>query len=454
MIILKKDLVDLQVSHLDTVGHVYMYKGRIIRIIEKTARKYVNELMTCGLVDKLVKEGILVDSWISDDTDEEGRMILEHKRITPCTYLFQWSFEMMKDAAKLVLRLNSILWEYGYELKDCHQYNILFDGSRPVYVDFGSIIKRNKKMGVWTAREEFFRCYYYPLVLWSKGYTNIVEALMNSSLNNLCIKEMRGILWHLPLKIVSVPFLQKIFLKSPILEMRELLQKILLKSPILEMRELFCKVNRLKYHDDSAWGEYQSALWTTEWESARFNYEIDWINKTPDIDTMIEVGANQGYFSYLVATRTKIKKIIATDYDKNAVDVMYRKIKEESNDKITPVVLDFMWTPLERLKEFRSDLVVANALTHHLLLTQGMKMSAITERLAQLTEKYVIVEFMEYGITQRKRDLPKWYTLDWFLAELQKEFSIVLVKKTEKRRIMIIGKKVEENDFIESKVRA
>ncbi len=437
MIIKKKDLVDLQVSHLDTVGHVYMYKGRIIRIIEKTARKYVNELMTCGLIDKLIKEGILVDSWISDDTDEEGRMILEHRRITPCTYPFQWSFEMMKDAAKLVLRLNSILWEHGYELKDCHQYNILFDGPRPVYIDFGSIMKRDKKRGGWTAREEFFRCYYYPIKLWSKGYINIVEALMNSSFNNLCIKEMRRMLWHLPLKTVSVP----------------LLQKILVKSPTLEMRELFFKVNGLKYRDDSVWGEYQSALWKKEWESARFNYEIDWINKTLDINTMIEVGANQGYFSYLVATRTKIKKIIATDYDKNAVDIMYCRIKEESNDKITPAVLDFMWTPLERLKEYRSDLVVANALTHHLLLTQGMKMSAITERLAQLTEKYVIVEFMEYGVTQKKRDLPKWYTLDWFLAELQERFSITLVKKTEKRRIMIIGKKVEENDFIEGKVR-
>lgn len=438
MIILKKDLIDLQVSQLDTIGHVYMYKGRIIRIINKTARKYVDELMKCGLIDKLIKEGILVDSWISDDTDEEGRMVLEHKRIAPRTYLFQWSFEMMKDAAKLVLRLNSILWEYGYELKDCHQYNILFDGTRPIYVDFGSIVKRNKKRSGWTAREEFFKCYYYPIKLWSKGYTNIVEALMNSSLNNLCIKEMRRILWHLPLKIAEVPFLQKI---TPI------------KSPVLEMRELFFKVNRLKYHDDSVWGEYQSTLWKKEWESARFNYEIDWINATSDIDTMIEVGANQGYFSYLVATRTEIKKIIATDYDKNAVDIMYRRIKEESNDKITPIVLDFMWTPLERLKEYRSDLVVANALTHHLLLTQGMKISAIAERLAELTEKYVIVEFMEYGITQKKRDLPKWYTLDWFLAELQKRFSIVLVKKTEKRRIMIIGKKIEENDFIEVKVR-
>lgn len=424
MMILKKDLIDLQVSHLDTIGHVYMYEGRIIRIIERSARKHVEQLMKCGLIEKLIKEGILVESWISNDTDEEGRLVLEHKRIVPCTYLFQWSFEMMKEAAKLILKMNMLCWEYGYELKDCHQYNILFDGTRPVFVDFGSIVKRNDKG--WISREEFFKCYYYPIKLWSKGYVNIVEAMMKSSLDNLCIGEMRGILWHLPLWTVSMPFLQKI---NP------------LKNPILEMRELFLKLNKLKHHDKSVWGDYQNALWKKEWESARFNFEVDWINRTPDIETMVEIGANQGYFSYLVATRTKIKKIIATDYDRNAVDIMYRRIREEFCDKITPLVLDFMWTPLERLKEYRSDLVVANALTHHLLLIQGMKMSAITERLAELTEKYVIVEFMEYGVTQKKRDLPEWYTLDNFLTELQERFEIVLVKKTERRRTMVIGRK-------------
>lgn len=430
MIILKDELIDFQVSHLDTVGHVYMYKGRIIRIINQFARRHVERLMKSGLIDKLIKEGLLVDTWVSDDVDEEGRMILEHKRITPSTILSQWSFEMLKDAARLVLKLNMICMEYGYELKDCHQYNILFDGVRPVYIDFGSIVKQNQKdnRAGWIAREEFFQCYYYPIKLWSKGYTHTVEALMQSSSNNLNIKEMRAILRHIPLSIADVPALQWVSLQR--------------KSPISDMQELLCRVDRLECHGDTMWGEYQSSLWKTEWESPRFNYEVAWMNEMPDIETMVEVGANQGYFSYLVATRTKIKRIIATDYDKKAVDIMYRKIragKDENCQKITPVVLDFMWTPLERLKEYRSDLVVANALTHHLLLTQGMKMSAITERLAELTEKYVIVEFMEYGVNQRKRDLPKWYTLDNFLEGLRKSFSIVHVHKTERNRIMIVG---------------
>lgn len=430
MVICKDELIQLQDGSVDNIGCVYMYKGRIIRIINEFSRKHVVQLMKSGLIEKLTQEGLLVDSWISNDVDEDGRMVLEHRRIIPRAYLPQWSFEMMRDVAKSVLKLNMICWEYGYELKDCHQFNILFDGIKPVYVDFGSIVKKNdgnRKTG-WIAREQFLKHYYYPLKLWSRGYTNTVEALMKSTLN-LDIKEMRGILYHIPYNIVDL-FSKYSSDKN--------------KTPILDMQELAFKVDRIKCHNNTSWGEYQSCLWEKNVKEPRFDYEIEWINGMSDIETMIEVGANQGYFSYLVATRTKVERIIATDYDKKAVDIMYQKIKREGGlaNRITPLVLDFVWMPFFRLKEYRSDLVVANALTHHLLLTQGMKMSEIAARLAELTKKYVIVEFMEYGVHQRKSDLPKWYKLDNFLMELQKKFTIIQVHKIERKRTMIIGIKL------------
>lgn len=105
--------------------------------------------------------------------------------------------------------------------------------------------------------------------------------------------------------------------------------------------------------------------------------------------------------------------------------------------------MDFVWMPLESLKKYRSDLVVANALTHHLLLGQGMKLHVLVDQLAELTEKYLIVEFMEYGLNQRKEDLPKWYTLDNFLEGVSQRFSVLQVKNTAKGRTMVIGVKKE-----------
>ncbi len=428
MTILKEELTDFQKVQLDPIGQVYMYKDGIIRVINQTYKKYVERLMKSGLIDKLMEEKLLVDTFISSDVDEEGRMILEHKRIIPCTSASQWSFEMMKDVAKAVLRMNVICWEYGYELKDCHQANILFDGTHPVYVDLGSIVKRcnSNSEKNWIAKKEFFSSYYYPMKLWSTGYEDMAGAIMGSG-GRFNINEMRRMLFHIPTCVDDL-----LSLKHEC--------SILHKNPVKEMQYLYSKMDRLSAKKDTTWGEYQNDYW--EKGCARFDEEIEWINKTSEIESMTELGANQGYFSYLVATKTKVKRIYATDYDKKAVDIMYQKLKEKDVDcKITPFVMDFVWTPIQQLRGYRSDLVVANAMTHHLLLTQGLKMSVLTEQLAELTDKYVIVEFMEYGVNQRKADLPKWYTLENFLKGLSERFSVVHVSKTSKRRIMVIGVK-------------
>ena len=418
-LISKEELHDLQIVHLDAVGDTYEYKGKIIRIVRKSARRHVKSLMDSGLIKRLIQEGLLVETHISDYVYEEDRMVLEHQKIIPPQSCSQWTFSMMRDAAKLVLRINIICMEYGYELKDCHQANVLFNGVRPVYVDFGSIVK--KRGGGWVARREFLKWYYYPLKLWSRGYEVVV--------GKLDIKEMISIYYHIPLAAVGV-----IDALSPLGGE---------KSAVDEMKGFISILDKLKYQSNTTWGDYQNSYWKKGNGNSRFNHEIDWINQNQDIESMIEVGANQGNFSYLAATETKLQRIVATDYDKKAVDIMYQRLKDETDiqNKITPLLLDFIWMPLEQLAHYCSDLVVANALTHHLILTQGMSMKAVTERLAVLTNKYVIVEFMEKGVKRSKAGLPKWYTLDSFLDSLRVEFSIIDVCKID-ARVMIIGKKI------------
>lgn len=47
---------------------------------------------------------------------------------------------MLKDAALLHIDLFIRLGRHGLVFKDWHPYNILFKGTNPVFVDFGSII--------------------------------------------------------------------------------------------------------------------------------------------------------------------------------------------------------------------------------------------------------------------------------------------------------------------------
>ena len=81
-------------------------------------------------------------------------------------YPREWTFSMLKDAALLVLELNEVTAQFGYQTKDCHGYNVLFQDGKPVYVDFGSIAPVTYRGHVLLAYDEFLRCYYYPLQIW------------------------------------------------------------------------------------------------------------------------------------------------------------------------------------------------------------------------------------------------------------------------------------------------
>ncbi|MGN0364338.1 MAG: hypothetical protein ACI4E5_00170 [Suilimivivens sp.] len=411
-------LIDFQMVHLDRVGNIYEYQGKIIRIINDKFKQQTRKLLEKdGLVEKLVKNNLFIDTKISELSCPNGNIVLEHRKIGVKQHYSQWTFEMMKDAALLVLKINEVCSQYGYELKDCHQGNIMFDGTTPIWVDFGSIVKRQEKEQ-WVAKKEFIKYYYLPLVLWSKGYDGIVNSLYRAS-ENLNLEELLSINYHIPLKVV-----------------RKSLN--MLDSKWFSFQYIIETIRNLDTKKQSYWGKYQDSYWNRS--NKRFDYEVNWIKShNKDIETMVEIGANQGFFSYLVAEQTAIKQIISTDYDSEAVNVMYKKIKAEEIKKITPLVLDFVWTSCEQLKNYQSDLLVANALTHHLLLTQGLTMKAMLDKFSALTNKYVIVEFMPRGVNDSH--LPNWYTKKWFLESFNERFELIEIKNISRGRIMIIGLK-------------
>lgn len=415
----KKEIIDFQEVHKDEIGNIYRYKGLIIRIIRKDARRYVQRLLDSGLIDELINKKMLVETSVSEYTDENDSLILEHKTIFPVSVVSQWSFSMFRDAALLVLEMNRTCMRYGYELKDCHPYNVLFDNTTPVYVDFGSIVKQRSK-GKWIARKEFLSRYYYPLKLWKRGYVSTVSGLLKSwTSQNL--REMRKLCYGKKGKFLN-----------------GVADRIQMDAD-LEMRELINILRKYCFTEKTRWGAYQNAYW--EKSNKRFEYEIEWIGRHPEIQSIVEVGANQGNLSYAITEQTGIRKVIATDYDKQAVDIMYGRLKKMKNHNITPLLLDFVNDPFDMLEACRCDLVIANALTHHLILTQGLSLAALTSRLEALTNRYVIVEFMPLGTKISKTGTPKWYTLEWFLEGLSQCFEVIAHQKMEKNRIIIIGEK-------------
>ena len=140
-------------------------------------------------------------------------------------------------------------------------------------------------------------------------------------------------------------------------------------------------------------------------------------------------------------------KVIATDYDKNALYRIF--INNENRKDVLPLVYDFVRpnnrsNTLKIAERINGDIVMALAVTHHLLLTQDVSLAHIFKVLKSLTSKYVIVEFMPLGLYFGDMDnipaIPDYYTLEWFRNAFSEAFEHILDEEVDVNRHLLIGK--------------
>ena len=99
-------------------------------------------------------------------------------------------------------------------------------------------------------------------------------------------------------------------------------------------------------------------------------------------------------------------RVLAVDGDHDAVEMLYRRVREKRL-AVTPAVVDLgNPTPamgfLNRERESflsraRSDCVFALALVHHLMVTGNLPVAGVRELLATLTRRFAVVEFVPAG---------------------------------------------------------
>jgi hypothetical protein len=91
--------------------------------------------------------------------------VFEHERLPFVSYPSEWSPLMLCDAALLTLEMQKLALGAGLILKDAAPTNIVFRGSRPVFVDFLSFVERERGEYLWRARHQFDACFLLPLLL-------------------------------------------------------------------------------------------------------------------------------------------------------------------------------------------------------------------------------------------------------------------------------------------------
>ena len=162
----------------------------------------------------------------------------------------------------------------------------------------------------------------------------------------------------------------------------------------------------------------------------------------------MELAANQGMLSAMIAENPDVEKIVAIDYDELAVDIMYkllsqRRLSDNCVRKIFPAVADFTKMATDTLPERAcGDAVIALAMTHHLLLSQRMRAENMFEIFSRFTKRFIFVEFMPLGLWDGVHEpppVPDWYTEEFFVKSMEKHFKILMRMQLGVNRILFVG---------------
>src|SRR6185437_11827124 len=100
------------------------------------------------LAAKLVTDGRLVGSEAVSQPSTEP-LVLRHPRVSFQSYPWEWSPVLWLAAAELTLNLCIDLVQQGWILKDATPLNVLFQGTRPIFVDVLSIERTSLQQPIW-----------------------------------------------------------------------------------------------------------------------------------------------------------------------------------------------------------------------------------------------------------------------------------------------------------------
>src|SRR5687768_9744665 len=158
-------------SFRDRTARVFYHDGRIFRGLNETALREWQALSATGFFQRMSGAGAIVPTHQRDlaslplsSSDPQWTAVLEHERLPFVSYPYEWSFEMLRDAALLQLDLVLAGLDEGIGLKDASAYNLQWKGASPVFVDVASFYKRDEGEP-WVGYRQFCQMFLYPLLL-------------------------------------------------------------------------------------------------------------------------------------------------------------------------------------------------------------------------------------------------------------------------------------------------
>ncbi|MEO5588167.1 MAG: class I SAM-dependent methyltransferase [Gemmatimonadaceae bacterium] len=469
----------------DTAGEPFVSGDRVYRGIYRGNADWVRHVLRIVQDNDLFSHGIVGTREASPNPHPEldYELVLEHDRIPFVTFPHEWSPSMFKESALLHVALFERLGEHGLTLKDWHPQNILFTGTRPVFVDFTSIIPVSE-----LARQSYLQTGRAPAIIsnwWdttAKGffemhrlmyepYFGLPLALMDQGRHALARKRIYETTLNAADSVITRgEAFQGRLVQRLAHELRERLQWLALMESGPQKKKF---LRRIRHgiaaldaaHPGSAYSTYYedknevfSTVPSPGWTSKQRGVHGALVQHKPS--TVLDLGSNTGWFSMLAAGLGS--SVVAVDLDEGSIDRLFIEARRDGLE-ILPLVAN-LTKPLPALEprvypnepslsligdgqplvssprdRLQCEMVLALAIVHHLTLGQGLTFAEVATILAGLSTKYLCVEFVGmddamvvgdpafFPAHHAAPDAFGWYDAEGFVAALREHFSNIEV---------------------------
>jgi hypothetical protein len=420
-------------SFADDAGRLFWWNAQLYRGINAAHASFFNRLFRDGVIQQLVESGLLIDSEPVDLVIDQYPMIVKHRTVPFVSYPNEWCAAMLKDAALTIIDLATELARLGLTLKDAHPWNLLFDCSRPVYVDLTSIVPQ-KGEPEWSAYDEFCRFCYYPLILMAHGQERIARTLLpeyDGVTRRDLLTIMRGCA---PSRFVFSKLLDRV-LKSA----RFFFRRAQRGSPsgvefLEKVRRDLEKIPLPTY--ESRGRDHTSTLASeTDVMATRQTFREIITRLRPD--ALLDLSCDETWTSVLPASLGI--NVASMSADPARATAIYEMARDKKLP-ILPLVMDFVKpTPsvgysdhysIGATERFRCEMVAALGLADKLATENHFNLDLVAEGLSAFAKRWLIVDFggsQSSNFDEERDGRATPHSLDDFIHALCKRFGVVRV---------------------------
>ena len=453
-------------SFRDPDGYIVQRGDRIFRVILPTAVERWRQFAASGLAAELQSAGLLVASReleaqaVPEDLPlPASALVLEHERIPFISYLYEWTFAMLRDAALLQLDIMERALRHNWILKDATAYNVQFRGVTPLFIDVLSFSPLGPGEP-WAGYNQFCRIMLYPLMLqaykqipfqpWLRSELEGIDPVIFSRMFRGLERRRRGVLSH----VTAQSYLQRKF-DSAGYSVRQQIKSAgmtqqMIARNVQKLRELVLSLQLPR--EKTAWSDYSRTHYSDD-ALARKEAFVSECVAGRQFRLVWDLGCNDGRFSRLLAVSAHT--VVAMDADAGSIDRLYGQLRMEHRSSgslsseeipagvkgvnILPLLMNVAspspaqgWANRERaalVDRGKPDLTLALALVHHLRITANVPLAALVQWLAETTRELVIEiiskdDPMVQRLLLNKDDTYADYSRDAFEQYLERWFKI------------------------------